>query len=972
MKLNKFKLNFAGICALALTLITLDCVIGTNIDSINNYFQGSRFDSSDFKDVATKSNELVQSIEEEGAVLLKNKDNCLPLKMNSDKTPINVFGWNSCDQGNVLKGVGSGASPISDTNKVTLVNALELEGFEVNNEIISKYDSFYNGDFINENDSNDKNKRLRLIQPSIDSYSSEMISKAKSFSSTAIVMISRILGENMGEAPNYQKKINSNGSSLDYTKHYLELSNEEKDLLNMVEKEFDDVIVLINSTNTMELSFLNDDKIDAALSIGLPGQSGMIGVAKILKGEVNPSGKLTDTYPVDLTTEPSFSNRFPNKDNEDMYQITYKEGLYFGYRWYETAYEEKYYSQDYKNIVQYPFGYGLSYTTFDWNLKKVDIDPNSEINKDSTITLTLDVKNTGDYAGKDVIQLYGFTPYIKGQIEKSSIQLVAFEKTDLLNPGETQKDIKLSFNLYDLASYDAYDKNKNGHKGYELDKGTYTFKLMNNCHEIKNMDDYLGNSISFDLEETINYSKDPTTENTVENRFTALNSYASTPIDGSSVNIDQNYLTRDNFNKSYPKATDYSTIDKDKIKTANDYSYKEELDKTIATLPTQKNNNNLLLTTDENGSKLTRTQLENSETKLKYNEDLIKKIGSDYNSKELSDLIDQMSYEEMCELSKQAGFKTIAVESIGKPQYNEYDGPAGLNTTSTSIEATKWTAFPNEVIIGQTWNKQLARQLGYIVAKEGKETGVSGWYAPGVNLHRSSFSGRNYEYYSEDPVLSGEIGGNVIEGARAGGMYTYIKHFALSELGDNSQGLNTWISEQTLREIYLRPFEIAVKKYKCTGVMSSFGRIGAVWSGANSSLLNSILRNEWGFRGAVITDYTTYGDPPMDIQHGIVAGNDLWLTAETNYQPLDTDDPVYMTCVKEASKNTIYMIANAFEYSARFNNGEGIFTKPVLNSTKTNPWVYGLIAGNIIWIGGLGVWAYFLYHPLKKKKNKEE
>lgn len=220
--------------------------------------------------------------------------------------------------------------------------------------------------------------------------------------------------------------------------------------------------------------------------------------------------------------------------------------------------------------------------------KKIDIDPNSEINKDSTITLTLDVKNTGDYAGKDVIQLYGFTPYIKGQIEKSSIQLVAFEKTNLLNPGETQKDIKLSFNLYGLASYDAYDKNKNGHKGYELDKGTYTFKLMNNCHEIKNMDDYLGNSISFDLEETINYSKDPTTENTVENRFTALNSYASTPIDGNSVNIDQNYLTRDNFNKSYPKATDYSTIDKDKIKTANDYSYKEELDKTIATLPTQK------------------------------------------------------------------------------------------------------------------------------------------------------------------------------------------------------------------------------------------------------------------------------------------------------------------------------------------------------------------------------------------------
>ena len=382
--------------------------------------------------------------------------------------------------------------------------------------------------------------------------------------------------------------------------------------------------------------------------------------------------------------------------------------------------------------------------------------------------------------------------------------------------------------------------------------------------------------------------------------------------------------------------------------------------------------NNLLLTTDENESKLTRAQLENSETKLKYNEDLIKKIGSDYNSKELSDLIDQMSYEEMCELSKQAGYKTIAVESIGKPQYNEYDGPAGLNTNSTSIEATKWTAFPNEVIIGQTWNKQLARQLGYIVAKEGKETGVSGWYAPGVNLHRSSFSGRNYEYYSEDPVLSGEIGGNVIEGARAGGMYTYIKHFALSELGDNSQGLNTWISEQTLREIYLRPFEIAVKEYKCTGVMSSFGRIGAVWSGANSSLLNKILRNEWGFRGAVITDYTTYGDPPMDIQHGIVAGNDLWLTAETNYQPLDTDDPVYMTCVKEASKNTIYMIANAFEYSTKFNNGEGIFTKPVLNNTKTNPWVYGLIAGNIIWIGGLGVWAYFLYHPLKKKKNKEE
>lgn len=961
--MNKKNLNIIGLSALSIILLGFDCFYAANYSSLRD----NPFKSDKFKEAASESDELVQNIEGEGIVLLKNNHDALPLQKNKNgKIPINLFGWASNDNANILRGIGSGSSTIDSKNKVGLNQALEDEGFLINEELQEFYKNFDNTDY----NTRGMKARTTLKEPSIFSYSSEMIDRAYNFSTTAILVIGRVIGEDQGEVPNYQSKINSVSSTVDYSRSYLDLTKEEENLLNKVENTFDKTIVVINSSNQMNLSFLDDDLIDAALSIGLPGQSGLRSLAKILKGDINPSGKLTDTYAYDFKTNPSYVNALAMNNNQGLKQVVYEEGIYVGYRWYETAYSDGYFKdKEYDQIVQYPFGYGLSYTNFTWEITSINISPNSSFDNNTNFDIEFKVVNNGSVPGKDVIQVYCTKPYYEGGIEKSYVDLVGFTKTTTINPGEAQTGIHIQFSAYDLTSFDCYDSNNNGYSSYELDSGKYQIKIMTDSHNLKQMKGKYSSILNFEMPDTYVYKNDPKTKYEIKSRFTGNNCYANLPLDGTTVNKNIKYLTRSDFNNSFPKQVNDQILDSIAISTS-DYTYYNHLKNIYTEIPTNSINSNLYLVTDINGNKLTLDELNSNSTQYKFNWDLIHEIASHKSSKALDDLVSQMSLEEMKKIVELSGFETKAIESIGKPKFNEYDGPAGLNKVVFSSIPGKWTIFPNETVIGQTFNTNLAYQLGLSIAKEGNESGIRGWYAPGANIHRTPFTGRNYEYYSEDPLLSGEMAGETASGAKANGMYVYMKHLVLCEQGDNSTNVYTFATEQALREIYLKPFEKAVKNYGLMGVMSSFNNVGAIWSGANYALMTEILRNEWGFDGVVITDYTK-GTSPMSPTAGVVSGNDLWLCPfGKSLNPLPIDDPVYMNCAKNSVKNYIYAICNTFDYYKNYNHDNDSITvnieKNIARDEASPAWMISVIIVNTIGIIGIIIWFYFGYFRKEK------
>lgn len=899
-------------------MLCFDGTVFKNYDSINHLFKADVFDRKEFKEASLKSDDLCQKIEEDGIVLLKNENECLPLK--EENTKINLFGWSSSDSGNILRGIGSGYSLIPDDKKVTLISALEAEGFVLNQNLIDFYKDFYNEDFLDEN----MKDRNILYEPSLESYTDSMISKAVEFSDIAVMTISRVIGENSGEGSQYQEKINSLGYVKDESRHYLEISKEERDLLSLLENKFSKVIVLINSTNPLELSFLEEDKIQACLSIGLPGQSGMRSVAKIIKGDSTPSGRLTDTYLKDFSLEPTYNTYMPSFDKENQAHVFYGENIYVGYRFYETAFKEGYYKNlNYDDVVLYPFGYGLSYSKFKWTIENISKNDGDSISKDDEITVSLSVENVGDYKGKDTILLFVHSPYSKNGIEKSETQLLGFVKSTSLEKGEKQTGLTISFNPYDFASFDCYDNNNNGFKGYEVEKGEYLFTLNETSHEVKDMD---VNSFTFKIEDDIKYDKDPDTGNDVGVLFDS-NSYGN-GIDGSEFSLDQSYLTRSDFTSSFINSFDVKKMNNSKVKEVNGLNCYDIVSKSIDKMPEFSCDNKLCLVTKEDGSKPSLSELKSSNQTFVYNTDLISEIANG-DEELLKKLVDQMSKEEVKGLVENSGFKTDAIYSISKPLYKEYDGTCGLNTTVISNRSTLWTAFPSITVLGQTFDISLASQFGESVANEAKETGVSGWYAPSCNIHRSSFTGRNSEYFSEDPILTGNMAGSILLACKENGLNTYLKHFVMAELGDNNPGVNEWNTEQALREIYLKPFEIAIKKYQCTGLMSSFNRIGATWTGSNYSLMTKLLRGEWGYKGVVISDYSD-GEEPLSTQAGILAGNDMWLNdKEKNARSLDENDKVYMTKAKEACSHYLYSLCSTLDYQNNHNDSSKLVYKMI-------------------------------------------
>ena len=958
------KKNLKNIIGLSVTSVFLVALI------VGNYFcsrynevittmlcgSGTDFSSEDTKLTLENNDQAVQKIAEDGMVLLKNK--CLPL--DKSVTKINLFGWSSIDSAFFLSGGGSSTATINEEKKVTLKSAFEKEGFEVNAELLEAYKNYKSGRW---------NSSTTLSDPDTDFYNKSgangktLLANAKDFSSTAVVTISRFGSEGI-DIPFTQTK---HPSGKDNDRHYLELSTEEESLINLVSDNFENVIILINAGNQMELGFLNNDKIDAALLVNYPGQSGTLAIPRIFKGQVNPSGKLTDTYPYDLTMDPSYVNALRNGDH-----IHYVEDIYVGYKWYETADKENYFqdtlSKNYNDIVQFPFGYGLSYSTFSQEIIDYKLSTSgSGLQRTTQIEVDVKVTNTSKVEGKDIIQLYYTSPYTKGGIEKSAVNLVAFRKTDALKENES-KTYKLTFSAYDMASYDAYDKNKNGFAGYELENGEYQIQLMKNSHSLV---DGSKNTIKLQCDKTIIYNRDPQTGAIVSNRYGEFDesgkyindsAYANCPIDGSNAGEKITYLSRNDFASTFPLAKEKNRDIKSILDYANDYV--EYLAYESQEKPVQGKTGDapLLLVTKEDGSKASLSDLE-SKKNLVWNKDLVSKLGADYNAPEWETLLDQLTTEELQNFVESSGYGNDAAASIGKISMFDYDGPAGFNISVNSPlgdKKSKWTGFGNETLLGQTWSTQMAEAMGECFGKEGYETGINGIYAPGVNLHRSAFNGRNFEYYSEDGVLSGYLAARVIKGAKENGVYCFLKHFVVSEMGPNPRKLNVWLTEQNLRENYLRPFEIAVKN-GATAMMTAFNRLGATWTGGNYQLIQGVLRKEWKFKGVVITDWCQ-GDWDMPVNQGLHAGNDIWLNpANRCNNGINTKLDSSWVCARRSAHNLLYTICNT--YYTTWNQGKDIGIKESKGVFRW--WIPALVGINMVVVG---LEIYFIFALVKKKK----
>ena len=987
-------IQIVAMALIAAIVIAANCVAAYFKEIISIYLYGF---GNDFSNLDTAvGNETCLEIESEGIVLLKNQDGALPLKdnekNNAGKYPVSVFGWGATDGGFITSGSGSGGSAERGAGKlVTLLGALEgqpamkdkkgnvllseVKGqFEYYHPLIDMYSSYKSGRDIGDY-WNAAYPFFNLIEPSVDKVQ-PLLSGAMAHSTTAIVVISRVGGEGQ-DIPRIQKKFDKSQKD-DTSRTYLQISTEEEDLLTLVKNNFNKVIVIVNTCNTMDLSFLDDEGIDAAISVSGAGQSGAIAIAQVLSGEVNPSGRTVDAYAYDLTTAATYANAPDCREvngptgGERAYTngggnyIDYAEGIYVGYKWYETADSMGFWNSEfahdkwgvtgYNDVIQYPFGYGLSYTDFEWDVLSVTPANGSAITADTEITIQVRVRNIGSVAGKDVVEVY-YTPEYHGTVEKSSVNLVAFAKTDNIKAGGNQI-VTLTFTASDMKSYDT--SNASGavgnDGGYVLEHGAYDITLRTDSHNVYDSQDA---TISYTVANDVAIDAD-----TVVNRFTGNGVVkGDVAIDGSDTNEGITYLTRANFEATFP--TPRNARSKASNMPANGWL-------------TDAKDTNVKPTQGKSG------ELELYKNNGELNLELILQLGKDYDDPLWDTLLDQITVQELYGVVQGGGFRTKAIESINKPEHMDLDGPSGLNqeVNSSSSSSTLWTSFPVSTVLAQSWNADLSYKYGLTVGYEAYATGVAGWYAPAANIHRSPFDGRNFEYYSEDAYLSGVMCAETVRGATNNGLYCYVKHFAVNETENKREGLYTWLNEQSLREIYLRPFEITVKYGHANAIMSAFNRVGATWSGGNYALLTGVLRNEWGFRGSVITDYALAWEMEiMDINQGLRAGNDFWLNGlrtDTIGTISNKDSATSVALARAATKNVLYTYCNTvYRQSLFIDNPDVKEGYPMAEITgksaarASTAWVWGVVAIDVVAAAGIGVWCYFLFRKKKQQNNSE-
>lgn len=809
--------------------------------------------------------ELCEDIADEGIVLLDNAGT-LPLAKNSK---LNVFGWASTNP--CYGGTGSGA--LSDAYPtVSLLEGLTNAGFELNTELSDFYTAYRAdrpevGMFAQD---------WTLPEPEAAQYSDDLINNAKAFSDTAMIVITRVGGEGADLPTDVSTVTYDAGHSyndFEPGEHYLQLSKTEEDMVDLVCKNFDNVIVVYNGANAMELGWVKDhSQIKSVIWCAGTGQSGFNALGSVLCGDVNPSGRTIDTFVYDLTATPTWNN-FGNMlyDNMNEFEadsfgtkvtpafVNYVENIYVGYKFYETAAAEG--LIDYDKTVVYPFGHGLSYTSFTQTL-------NSVTESDGTITVDVTVTNTGSVSGKDVVEVYYNPPYTNGGIEKASANLIGFAKTSEIAAGASE-NVQVTFKAEDMASYDAHGKGC-----YVLEKGDYIISINSDSHNAIDSKTY---TVASDI--VYNESNPRSSDQTV----------ATNEFDFAEGNV--TYLSRADGFANYAEATAAPT----------DYSMPAEAKATFY------NNSNYDPNDFNNPDDVAPT------TGAKNGIQLADMVGVAYDDEKWDSFLDQLTVADMDSLIALGGYQSVAVSSVGKVQAIDCDGPASINNNFTQQGSI---GFPSAVMIAATWNTDLAHSFGESIGKMADDMGVSGWYAPAMNIHRSAFAGRNFEYYSEDGVLSGAIASHAIMGSQDQGVYAFMKHFALNDQETNRCGmLCTWASEQAIREIYLKPFEACVKNADCHAVMSSFNYIGNTYAGNCPELLINVLRNEWGFVGMVLTDYYgVYGY--QDSDHLIRNGGDFCLVnydTETNHLT-DTTSATALVCARQACKNILYTVANSRAY----------------------------------------------------------
>lgn len=880
----------------------------------------------------------------EGITLLKNDDDALPLQ--SAKRNVTVFGKNSVNL--VYGGSGSSASR-SDSNK-TIYDSLTDAGFNVNPTMKAFYE-----DSSKSGSGRDSAPAMGSIlagmkigETPISSYNGTVRQSYSSYKDAAIVVISRSGGEGY-DLPRTMKKSFDSIDKVDGARnaddHYLQLDQNETDMLEEACSNFDEVIVVLNTAQVMETGFLDDpthyayhDNIKACLWMGLPATKGVMALGKILTGEVNPSGHTVDTYVRNFKEDPTwqnFGNNLTDKGNEylvdgvgqDFYYVQYEEGIYSGYRYYETRYHDL--GDDgeswYKNHVVYPFGYGLSYTTFSWDVTFGD--KTSISSASDEIKVNVKVKNTGNYAGKDVVQLYYTAPYSAGGIEKSYVTLGDFAKTSLLEPG-AEETLELSLKAEDMKSYDYKGLNDSSYKGYILEKGNYELHVAHNSHEFED-------SHTYTLAEDIRIENDTTTGTKVENQFDDMS-------EGLSV------MQRSDMDNTFPTTPTTS----DRTVSASD----------IPSIKYTKSDEGKPWYVEEDKKPTQATSVVSEPTVT-----LKDVIGLDYNDKKWDELLNQLTIDQMSELIGKGAYGSIAIQNIGKPLTNEPDGPSGF-TSFMSVGDTAsvygCAFYPAETVLASTWNVELAKEMGVHVGNEGligNEKGdklpYAGWYAPAVNVHRSPFGGRNWEYYSEDSLLSGKMGAEVVKGCKEKGVYCFVKHFAGNEQETNrdSNGCMSWIDEQTFREIYLKPFEIIVKEGKTTAMMSSFNRLGKTWAGGSYALLTSVLRKEWGFVGEVVTDYNLLRY--MSTEQMIRAGGDLVLNQEGKNPKTDDTSATQVTCIRNAAHNILYTVANSCAMNV-----------DIIGYSMSN-WKIMTIVIDCVILAGMAIWGGIVITLTLRKKE---
>ncbi len=941
--------------------------------------------------------QLTEDIVEEGTVLLKNEKDAegvpaLPLRA-EEIAKVNVFGWAAYDW--MTSTFGSGFSNTS-LEKIKLFPALKEAGIEYNETLYNMYEKFYSSPVKQWGMTLDEyrgdvevgtTRKFVLHEPGAGFYTPEILEEAGRFSSVALVVIGRTGGEAADLRMEQMKQPQTNGSNAYTTvkdRAYLQLSVEEGEMIEAAKRACDKVIVLLNTSNTMEVGFLDDPGIDAALLVGLTGLTGVRSVIDILRGAdeegnpVTPSGRTADTYAYAISTAPSSFNsgyggalKYTGLSTSNNYQkgyydayIDYSEGIYVGYRWYETAAVENY--LNYEETVQYPFGYGLSYTTFEWSVEKIEINGKEqryghpvELGKDDVIELTVSVTNTGDAYGKEVVELYYTAPYTKGGIEKSHVVLADFAKTGLLAPGETGI-VNLTVSARGMASYDAQDRNENGHAVYELDGGEYLLRLMKNSHEPATMseDSRTESVISYSVPtDGYVYLTDEATGEPIVNRFTRTDADEELidgyPIDGSLETTPVSYLSRADFEGTFPHEKSVRSINPQAQTIAK------------ATVPTEEQ----LAATGYADLAAPNVGKNNGYTLQDMEE------CDSYDDPEWQELVEQITTSELINMLRDGFFKTAKIDSVGKPMYWDYDGPLGINTRVTSNVSCTFVSYPSETLLAQTWNPDLAYALGMSVGTEAREsdTGIRGWYGPAANIHRNPYGGRNAEYYSEDALLSGRMTAETVRGAKNMGLHCYIKHFVANDSESLREGLFTFLTEQTLREIYLKPFEIAVKEGGANALMTSMNRLGATWSGASYALCTEILRGEWGFRGSLVTDWVDSGTTYMTDYKGIWAGNDIWLNNPEYELRIFTDrsfesDPVFLTLAQKAAHNVLWTYVDTERARIAYDpdaDTAGSFVTGGASFDRTWVWFIPVPVCGALLIAE-GVLTFFLVRKLRK------